>query len=175
MVAKTCDLLAWISQKKDGKTQHYFLSKTLARQFDLLSRLNVTTAKFCSRKFPFAVVLRNYDGKILLTQFLVSSEDWSDEGIRMVFPFIMVSFDVVSSLKVCLYGARSCWSCLVLYLFTMDCDSACMRGSFYIACCISLMVKAIGRQICMMASMTFSVSCSKVLISLCMLLVCLER
>ena len=71
---KTCYLSAWISQKKDRQTQHYFLSKAVARQFDLPSRLSVTMAKVCCRKFPFVVVLRNYDSKILLTQFLMSSE-----------------------------------------------------------------------------------------------------
>ena len=30
-----------------------------------MSRLSVMTAKFCHHKFPFAVVLRNYNGKIL--------------------------------------------------------------------------------------------------------------
>ena len=71
---KTCYLLVCISHKKDRQTQHYFLSKPLARQFDLPSRLSVTTAKFRCRKFPFAVMLRNYGGKILPKQFLVSSE-----------------------------------------------------------------------------------------------------
>ena len=78
---KTCYLSAWISQKKDRQTQHYFLSKTLARQFDLPSRLSVTTGKFCHCKFPFAVVLRNYDSKILPTQFLVSSGGCIDVNI----------------------------------------------------------------------------------------------
>ena len=51
----------------------------------------------------------------------------------MVFPLSVISFDVVSSLKVCLYGARACWSCLGMYLFTMDCDSGCIYGSLCIA------------------------------------------
>ena len=71
---KTCYFLVWISQKKDRQTQHYFLSKALARQFDLPSKLCVTTAKFYRRKFPFAVALKSYNGKLLPTQFLVSSE-----------------------------------------------------------------------------------------------------
>ena len=81
---KTCYLPAWISQKKDRQTQHCFLTKTLTRQFDLLSRLSVRTAKSCRRKFAFTVMLRNYDSKILLTQFLVSSE-----GCKTIqYPFI---------------------------------------------------------------------------------------
>ena len=101
--------------------------------------------------------------------------DWSDGGISMVFPLSMMSFDVVSSLKVFLYGAMVCSYCLTMYPFTMDCGSACICVSLHIAYCISLMVRVIGRQVCMMASMKFSVSYSKVLISLCRLLVCLER
>ena len=93
----------------------------------------------------------------------------------MVFLYSMMSFDVVSSLKVCLYGPRACWYCLAMYSFMMDCDSACICGLLRIPCCISLMVRAVGRQVCMMASMKFSVSFSKVLISFYRLLVCLER
>ena len=64
-----------MDKPKERQTQHYFLSKTLERQFDLLLRLSVTTAKFCCRKFAFAAMLGNCDSKILPTKFLVSSED----------------------------------------------------------------------------------------------------
>ena len=93
----------------------------------------------------------------------------------MMFPLSMMSFDSLSSLKVCLYGARTCCSCLEMYPFTMDYDSACICGSLFIACCISLLVRTVGRQLCMMTSMKYFVSISNVLISLCMLLVCLEK
>ena len=101
--------------------------------------------------------------------------DWSDEGIRMMFPLSMMSFDGVSSLKVCFYGARACCSYLGMYPFRMDYDSACICDSLCIACCISLMVMTVGRQFCMMTSVKYSVSISNVLISLCMLLVCQEK
>ena len=92
-----------------------------------------------------------------------------------MFPLSMMSFDGVSSLKVCLYGARACCSYLGMYPFRMDYDSACICDSFCIACCISLMVRTVGRQFCMMTSMKYSVSISNLLISLCILLMCLEK
>ena len=92
--------------------------------------------------------------KTLMSQ---TTFDWSDESIIMVFPLSMMSFDVASSLKVCLYGTRACWSCLKMYPFTMGCDSTCVCESFHTACCISLMVKTVGRQVCTMVTMKFSV------------------
>ena len=51
----------------------------------------------------------------------------------MVFRLSMMSSDVVSSQKACLYGTRACWSCLAKYPLMIDCDSACIYGSFCIA------------------------------------------
>lgn len=100
--------------------------------------------------------------------------DLSDEDITM-FSLSAMLFDVVSSLLVCLHGTRAGWSCLAIYLFKIDYDSICICRSLHIACCISLMLRAVGRQVRTMASIKFSISISKALISSCMFLVCLER
>ena len=100
--------------------------------------------------------------------------DLSDEDITM-FSLSAMLFHVVSSLLVCLHGTRPDWSCLAIYPFKIDYDSTCICGSLHIACCISLMVRAVGRQVRTIASIKFSVSISKALISSCMFLVCLER
>ena len=100
--------------------------------------------------------------------------DLSDEDIT-IFSLSAMLFDVVSSLLVCLHGTRAGWSCLAIYPFKIDYDSTCICGSLHIVCCISLMVRAVGRQVRTMASIKFSVSISKALISLYMFLVCLER
>lgn len=81
--------------------------------------------------------------------------EWSDEGIRMVFPVSVMLSDVASSLKVSLYGIRACWSYIVMYLFTMDCDNTYICWSLYITWCISLMVREVGRHVCIMVSWNF--------------------